>query len=300
MTTSPSSSKRSVPERPRSCPSRTPPAGLTGPCRHPSVHLQCAHGATHPRPAGTHDPLRPPRRAWSGRAHVVRGLARPPIWRRISLSESDDPTAGPDWSGRRWPATRTRCGRAVRDRTSWEKLVETVRRGPPLLLRPFDGPMNTVEFFIHVEDVRRAQDGWEPRPISPELADALWARVGPGRDGEEGPRHHRHHLAGTGRQGARHRAAPHPGGRPGRAHHVRRRSPSGRPGSRSAATRSSPPSCVPRPSGCDCRSLLWRGWRLYALVSRDRAWCDLLRSHQTSSRRKWQGECHPTGSHGRF
>ncbi len=70
--------------------------------------------------------------------------------------------------------------RAVRDRTPWEKLVETVRRGPPLLLRPFDGPMNTVEFFIHVEDVRRARDGWEPRTISPELADALWARVGPG------------------------------------------------------------------------------------------------------------------------
>jgi uncharacterized protein (TIGR03085 family) len=40
--------------------------------------------------------------------------------------------------------------------------------------------MNTVEFFIHVEDVRRAQDGWEPRRISPELSDALWARVGPG------------------------------------------------------------------------------------------------------------------------
>jgi uncharacterized protein (TIGR03085 family) len=69
---------------------------------------------------------------------------------------------------------------AVRDRTPWEELVETVRRGPPLLLRPFDGPMNTVEFFIHVEDVRRAQDGWEPRPLSPEWADALWARVGPG------------------------------------------------------------------------------------------------------------------------
>ncbi len=49
-----------------------------------------------------------------------------------------------------------------------------------MLLRPFDGPMNTVEFFIHVEDVRRAQHGWEPRQISPELADALWARVGPG------------------------------------------------------------------------------------------------------------------------
>ncbi len=68
----------------------------------------------------------------------------------------------------------------VRGRTSWEELVETVRRGPPMLLRPFDGPMNTIEYFIHVEDVRRAQDGWEPRPLDPALADALWARVGPG------------------------------------------------------------------------------------------------------------------------
>ena len=40
--------------------------------------------------------------------------------------------------------------------------------------------MNTVEYFIHVEDLRRAQDGWESREISPELADALWARVGAG------------------------------------------------------------------------------------------------------------------------
>jgi uncharacterized protein (TIGR03085 family) len=70
--------------------------------------------------------------------------------------------------------------RAVRDRTPWERLVETVRRGPPWILRPFDGPMNTVEFFIHTEDVRRAgHQGWEPRPVSSELADALWARVGP-------------------------------------------------------------------------------------------------------------------------
>jgi uncharacterized protein (TIGR03085 family) len=68
----------------------------------------------------------------------------------------------------------------VRGRTSWEELVEAVRRGPPMLLRPFDGPMNTIEYFIHVEDVRRAQDGWEPRPLDPSLADALWARVGPG------------------------------------------------------------------------------------------------------------------------
>src|SRR6202451_241371 len=69
---------------------------------------------------------------------------------------------------------------AARDRSSYEELVELVRTGPPKLLRPFDGPMNTIEFFIHVEDVRRAQDAWDPRPLAPELADALWARVGPG------------------------------------------------------------------------------------------------------------------------
>ena len=90
------------------------------------------------------------------------------------------PDSGP---GLVWPPLAgytDKVRRTVRDRTPWEKLVEKVRQGPPLLLRPFDGPMNTVEFFIHVEDVRRAQEGWEPRPISPELADALWARVGPG------------------------------------------------------------------------------------------------------------------------
>ncbi len=90
------------------------------------------------------------------------------------------PDSGP---GLVWPPLAgytDKVRRAVRDRTQWERLIETVRRGPPLLLRPFDGPMNTVEFFVHVEDVRRAQAGWEPRPISPELADALWARVGPG------------------------------------------------------------------------------------------------------------------------
>jgi uncharacterized protein (TIGR03085 family) len=90
------------------------------------------------------------------------------------------PDSGP---GLVWPPLAgytDKVRRAVRDRTSWDELVDTVRRGPPWLLRPFDGPMNTVEFFIHVEDVRRAGDGWEPRAVSPELADALWARVGPG------------------------------------------------------------------------------------------------------------------------
>ncbi len=69
---------------------------------------------------------------------------------------------------------------SVRDRTQWSELVAKVRRGPPWLLRPFDGPMNTVEFFIHVEDVRRAQPDGEPRPLTTEMADALWSRFGAG------------------------------------------------------------------------------------------------------------------------
>jgi len=90
------------------------------------------------------------------------------------------PDSGP---GIVWPPLSgytDKVRRTVRDRTPWTELVEKVRTGPPALLRPFDGPMNTVEYFIHAEDVRRAQPGWEPRPLSPELADALWARVGPG------------------------------------------------------------------------------------------------------------------------
>ncbi|MDE3087427.1 MAG: TIGR03085 family protein, partial [Acidobacteriota bacterium] len=90
------------------------------------------------------------------------------------------PDSGP---GLVWPplaAYTDKVRLAARHRTSWETLVEKVRRGPPVVLRPFDGPMNTVEYFIHVEDVRRAREGWAPRPLSRELADALWARLGPG------------------------------------------------------------------------------------------------------------------------
>jgi uncharacterized protein (TIGR03085 family) len=90
------------------------------------------------------------------------------------------PDSGP---GLVWPpmaAYTERVRLAARDRMSWEQLVASVRSGPPVLLRPFDGAMNTVEFFIHVEDLRRGQEGWEPRAIPPELAEALWARVGPG------------------------------------------------------------------------------------------------------------------------
>jgi uncharacterized protein (TIGR03085 family) len=90
------------------------------------------------------------------------------------------PDSGPGLVWPRLAGYTDRVRLAARNRMTWPELIDAVRSGPPALLRPFDPAMNTVEYFIHVEDVRRAQPGWEPRPISPSLTDALWKRVGAG------------------------------------------------------------------------------------------------------------------------
>jgi uncharacterized protein (TIGR03085 family) len=67
----------------------------------------------------------------------------------------------------------------------WDELVELVRTGPPPL-SPFAIPVvnnliNGTEYFVHHEDVRRAQPGWEPRPADAARDAALWraaSRVG--------------------------------------------------------------------------------------------------------------------------
>ena len=64
----------------------------------------------------------------------------------------------------------------------WERLVDTVRNGPPRWspqsIERVDVESNTVEFFVHHEDVRRAVDGWVPRVLPESAADQLWPRVG--------------------------------------------------------------------------------------------------------------------------
>ncbi len=63
----------------------------------------------------------------------------------------------------------------------WDELVATVRKGPPIFsptaFAPVDRLVNTIEFFVHHEDVCRAQDGWEPRSLDPGLEDELWRAV---------------------------------------------------------------------------------------------------------------------------
>ncbi|MER7398619.1 TIGR03085 family metal-binding protein [Streptomyces sp. NPDC000151] len=63
----------------------------------------------------------------------------------------------------------------------YEELIRLIRTGPPRLspysLKQIDEAANTVEFFVHTEDVRRAAPDWTPREVGAVLADALWSRI---------------------------------------------------------------------------------------------------------------------------
>lgn len=61
------------------------------------------------------------------------------------------------------------------------ELIQLIRTGPPRMspfaLKQIDEASNTVEFYVHAEDVRRAQPDWSPRELDPVFADALWSRI---------------------------------------------------------------------------------------------------------------------------
>jgi uncharacterized protein (TIGR03085 family) len=99
-------------------------------------------------------------------AHLVVRESRPDAGIGLVLS----PLSG--WTDRVTRATATQ---------SYPELVRKVRTGPPTLsvfsLPGAEGLANLVEYFVHHEDVRRAQPGWEPRELPPEQADELWSRV---------------------------------------------------------------------------------------------------------------------------
>lgn len=64
----------------------------------------------------------------------------------------------------------------------WADLVDTVRSGPPIWsptrIGAVDKLTNTVEFFVHHEDVRRAGDDWTPRDLDDDLTAALHGMLG--------------------------------------------------------------------------------------------------------------------------
>ncbi|MEW2520536.1 TIGR03085 family metal-binding protein [Actinacidiphila alni] len=66
-------------------------------------------------------------------------------------------------------------------RKPYEELIQLIRTGPPRLspfsIKQLDEASNTVEFYVHAEDVRRAVPDWTPRAVDAVFADALWARL---------------------------------------------------------------------------------------------------------------------------
>ncbi|EGX59910.1 hypothetical protein SZN_10233 [Streptomyces zinciresistens K42] len=63
----------------------------------------------------------------------------------------------------------------------YEELIQLIRTGPPRFspfqLKQVDEASNTIEFYVHTEDVRRARPDWSPRELDPVFQDALWSRL---------------------------------------------------------------------------------------------------------------------------
>ncbi len=63
----------------------------------------------------------------------------------------------------------------------YDELIRLIRTGPPRFspfsLKQIDEMSNVIEFYVHAEDVRRAQPDWTPRELDPVFQDALWSRL---------------------------------------------------------------------------------------------------------------------------
>ncbi len=81
------------------------------------------------------------------------------------------------------PQLAARLDRVMREFAAkpYEELIQLIRTGPPRLspfsLKQVDEAANAVEFYVHGEDVRRAQPDWTPRTLDPVFSDALWKRL---------------------------------------------------------------------------------------------------------------------------
>jgi uncharacterized protein (TIGR03085 family) len=71
--------------------------------------------------------------------------------------------------------------RQFQERYSYPELVGLFGSGPPRLslfaIPGADEAANSVEYFVHYEDVHRAAADWTPRELDPGLSELLWRRL---------------------------------------------------------------------------------------------------------------------------
>ena len=69
----------------------------------------------------------------------------------------------------------------LRESTPYADVVDRVRSGPapwsPMAWQPVARIVNTTEYAVHHEDVRRAQPGWEVRKLPRAAQDQLWTAL---------------------------------------------------------------------------------------------------------------------------
>jgi uncharacterized protein (TIGR03085 family) len=87
------------------------------------------------------------------------------------------PLASPGIMFKPFAGLTERAMESAKRELGYSGLIDRIRSGPPLPWKLVDEAMNSFEYFVHHEDVRRADDaGAEPRQDA-ELDAALWANV---------------------------------------------------------------------------------------------------------------------------
>jgi uncharacterized protein (TIGR03085 family) len=85
------------------------------------------------------------------------------------LVRERDPLAAPGIVIPQLEKLARRSARRMADQ-DFTALVERVRSGPPrwsvMALPQVDRTLNTLEYFVHHEDIRRASPGWKPRELT--------------------------------------------------------------------------------------------------------------------------------------
>lgn len=92
-----------------------------------------------------------------------------------------DPMAGPGIMIPALSDTTARRMKRAKERYSFTEVVDKVRNGPPPIsiyaVPKFGHQLNTTEYFVHHEDVRRAQPTYAVRTLPDEQQAGLWKAV---------------------------------------------------------------------------------------------------------------------------